>query len=211
MSESVPLPSGSTEIERLRTELAASQRQTQHVREELIRSQITVLELQDTILRRETDKADAVSLLGRAELLLESKINYIFELDRALNAQIATLEVSLAEANSAHAAITGDLVNKLDQVNKQLSAAHELAASHARATAETQDRLNVATHALHQLQAQHAQLQKESAATSTTLAACEAARAEASAAHAALEKKLHTIRTSFAWKISAPFRLFRHD
>ena len=134
----------------------------QSVRQELIRSQITVLELQDTILQKETDKADAVSLLGQAELVLESKINYIFELDRVLNLQLAELRQSLAAAESARAdltaqlfaahtahavdreardAIARDLVQKLDETNRALGAAHELAGRYAREASEARDQL----------------------------------------------------------------------
>jgi hypothetical protein len=136
----------------------------QSVRKELILSQITVLELQDTILQKETDKADAISLLGQAELVLEGKINYIFELDRVLNAQIADLRQSLAGAETSHAALAAqlaaaqaahaadreardaiaqDLVKKLDEANRALGAAHELAGRYAREAAEARDKLAV--------------------------------------------------------------------
>ena len=67
-------------IDSLKQALAERNILVQEVREELIRAQITILELQDTVLQKETDKADAVAILGQAELILESKINYIFEL-----------------------------------------------------------------------------------------------------------------------------------
>src|SRR6187402_2436737 len=90
-----------SEIESLRRELAEKSELVQSIRKELILSQITVLELQDTVLQKETDKADAVSILGQAELVLEGKINYIFELDRALNQRIAALERELVETRTA--------------------------------------------------------------------------------------------------------------
>src|SRR5690606_25828208 len=70
------------------------------LREELIKTQLTVLDLNDRALEQETDKADAIAILARVELVLEQKIDYITELDRLLNAQIADLRRQLDEARN---------------------------------------------------------------------------------------------------------------
>ncbi len=122
-------------------------RLVQEIREELIRSQITVLELQDTVLQKETDKADAISILGQAEHALEGKINYIVELDRVLNAQVAALraEVAAAQAGSAERdRIIQDLVQKLDAANRELGAAHAMAGNYLRDLTHAQEALRQA-------------------------------------------------------------------
>jgi chromosome segregation ATPase len=84
-------PDSASEIERLRRELAEKAELIQGIRRDLIHAQISILELNDTILAKETDKADAVSILGELEHQLELKVNYIFDLDRELNRQISGL------------------------------------------------------------------------------------------------------------------------
>src|SRR6187551_62717 len=96
-SSSSPAPS---DIARLQRELDEKVLLVQSVRKELILAQITVLELQDTILQKETDKADAISILGQAEHALEHKINYIVELDRVLNEKLAAAQAA-AQAGAA--------------------------------------------------------------------------------------------------------------
>lgn len=122
-------------------------RLVQEIREELIRSQITVLELQDTVLQKETDKADAVSILGQAEHALEGKINYIVELDRVLNERIAGLRAELAAAQAGMAdrdRIIQDLVQKLDATNRELGAAHTMAGNYLRDLTHAQEALRQA-------------------------------------------------------------------
>ena len=205
MSQPSSTPSP-TDIDRLKGDLAEKTVLVQHVREELIRSQITVLELQDTILQKETDKADAVSLLGRAELLLESKINYIFDLDRVLNEKIGQLTAQLAEERATHENITRELVEKLDQTNRDLSAAHQLARNYAREVAETKELLASAAAARVQFEATHAQIKTELAAVRGELTSCQSTLEAISLVKTALERELDAIHHSFAWKISAPFR-----
>ena len=107
MSETSPQSSSlSADAGRLRRELEEKSLLVQSIRKELILSQITVLELQDTILQKETDKADAVSILGQVEHVLEEKINYIFALDRVLNEKIAGLQAGLAAQKATHDQIT---------------------------------------------------------------------------------------------------------
>lgn len=123
---------------------AASEALVQSLRRELVKSQLIVLELNDRVLQKETDKADAVALLGQAELVLEQKINHLMELDRVLNLRIrelesenetgrqtqATGEAELAKARSELATRVSevqDLVAKLDQANRELGDTHALA------------------------------------------------------------------------------------
>jgi chromosome segregation ATPase len=176
------------------------------VREELIRSQITVLELQDTILQKETDKADAVAILGQAELVLEGKINYIVELDRVLNERIATAQQELAAARTAHETITADLVQKLDQTNRDLGATHTLAGNYARDAAHASEKLANATSSLERLNAIHAETSAKLSAAQAELGSLQHRLNETSAARDDLQQKLIEIHRSFAWKITAPLR-----
>jgi chromosome segregation ATPase len=213
MSDSPSQPAATAELERLRQELNTQTELVQQVRTELIRSQITVLELQDTILQKETDKADAVALLGQAELLLEGKINYIFELDQALNARIAGLQQELATARREHEAdraardqIAQDLVQKLDQVNRALGDAHTLAGGYAKEAAETGTKLRdslQATAALREeLESWRARADSAQASAQRLQHQLETREAE----HRALSRELTTIRGSLAWKLTKPLR-----
>ncbi|HND60523.1 MAG TPA: hypothetical protein PLB90_03525 [Opitutaceae bacterium] len=143
-SSSRPAPSDPAALERA---LAEQTRLIQEIRGELIRSQITVLELQDTVLQKETDKADAVSILGQAEHALEGKINYIVELDRVLNERLAGLRAELAAAQTGIAdrdRIIQDLVQKLDTANRELGAAHAMAGNYLRDLTHAQEALRQA-------------------------------------------------------------------
>lgn len=132
------------------------------LREELIKTQMIVLELNDRILEKETDRVDAIAILGRVELVLEQKIDYIVELDQALNARIRDLTSALADAQSlaaqrlaeiqricaerdreyaARDAIIQDLVQKLDTANQEIGRAHTMAGGFARDLAHTRDAL----------------------------------------------------------------------
>ena len=62
------------------------------LRREVVAAELQILELKDRMLAVNTDRADAVALLGQAELLLEQKISYIITLDQALNSRIRELE-----------------------------------------------------------------------------------------------------------------------
>ncbi|MBS0662195.1 MAG: hypothetical protein JSR48_02950 [Verrucomicrobia bacterium] len=139
-----PAPSDPAALQRA---LDDKTRLIQEIREELIRSQITVLELQDTVLQKETDKADAVSILGQAEHALEGKINYIVELDRVLNEQLAAVRAELAAARAGLAdrdRIIQDLVQKLDAANRELGAAHTMAGNYLRDLTHAQEALRQA-------------------------------------------------------------------
>ena len=140
---SQPLPS-SSDIERLNREIEEKTRLIQDIRKELILAQITVLELQDTILQKETDKADAISILGQAEHALESKINYIVELDRVLNEKLAAAQAAGGTGGAEIAArdqIIQDLVKKLDIANREIGATHAMAGNYARDLAHAQESL----------------------------------------------------------------------
>jgi hypothetical protein len=201
------------EIEVLKRELAEKIDLVQSVRKELILSQITVLELQDTVLQKETDKADAISILGQVELVLEGKINYIIELDRVLNAKLASVQREFSAAQLSHEQdraardkIAQDLVAKLDEANRALGAAHAMAGNYARDASETGEKLQAALRQIATLQGQLTaatalanNLQQTLTTTQNQFAGCEAARTSA-------ERRLAEIYDSFAWKITAPFR-----
>ena len=145
---SQPLPPPSPEIARLQRELEEKALLIQSIRKELILSQITVLELQDTVLQKETDKADAISILGQAEHALEGKINYIVELDRVLNEKLAAARQAATAAAPEIAArdqIIQDLVQKLDLANREIGATHALAGNYARDLTHAQEALRQAT------------------------------------------------------------------
>jgi len=219
MSSSPPNPpAASPDIAQLQRELAAKTDLVQSIRKELIRSQITVLELQDSILKKETDKADAVSILGQAELVLEDKINTIFELDRVLNAKIAALQRNLAAAEQAHAQdrqarddIANDLAGKLDHANRELGAAHTLAGSYAREASDARNTLASTTRDLANCQVELKKVLGELAAVQNELGATRIRLQSTDDSRAALEHELTTIRNSLAWKITAPLRaITRH-
>jgi chromosome segregation ATPase len=199
-------PDSSSEKIRLQHELAEQTVLVQRVREELIRSQITVLELQDTVLQKETDKADAVSILGQAELVLEGKINYIFELDRVLNERIAAVQRELADARSAHEIIVTDLVQRLDQTNRALGDAHMLAASYAREAAELKEKLAATLTSFQELESRNRETDARLAALHLEKTALDQKLETISAEKTDVERKLHAIHQSFFWKITAPFR-----
>lgn len=214
----------SSDVARLRAELNERTVLVQQVREELIRSQIMVLELQDTILQKETDKADAVSLLGQAELVLEGKINYIFELDRVLNEQLAGVRRELANCEAArqqlaqefataqsrltadakaHEAVVSDLVSKIDLVNRDLGTAHELAGKYAREAAELRAQL-ASTNA--EAAAQRAEAGAALSAERASAARLKEELTAMTGARDTARNEVAEIRTSFAWKLTAPLR-----
>lgn len=144
-------PTPPPDLARLQRELEEKTLHIQSIRKELILSQVTVLELQDTVLQKETDKADAVSILGQAEHALEGKINYIVELDRVLNGQLATAQAALAAAQTGSAErdrIIQDLVQKLDLANRGLGEAHAMAGGYLRDLTEARESLRRATERL---------------------------------------------------------------
>lgn len=209
-SSGTELPS---EIEVLKRELAEKIDLVQSVRKELVLSQITVLELQDTVLQKETDKADAISILGQVELVLEGKINYIVELDRVLNAKLSGLQrefsatqTSYEQDRLARDKIAQDLVAKLDEANRALGAAHALAGNYARDASETGEKLQAALRQLAALQSELAAAAVLSSNQQQTIATTQNQLAECEAARASAERRLAEIYHSFAWKITAPFR-----
>ena len=144
-------PTPPPDLARLQRELEEKTLLIQSIRKELILSQVTVLELQDTVLQKETDKADAVSILGQAEHALEGKINYIIELDRVLNGQLATAQGALAAAQAGSAErdrIIQDLVQTLDLANRGLGEAHAMAGGYLRDLTAARESLRRATERL---------------------------------------------------------------
>jgi hypothetical protein len=205
MSQPSANSSSPLDVERLQLELGEKIDLVQTVRQELIRSQITVLELQDAVLQKETDKADAVALLGQAELVLESRINYIFELDRILNQRIAALERELSETRSANESVVNDLVAK-HSVNRELGAAHSLAAGYAREAAETREQLAATTTALDQSKVSHAGSESALATTRSELRTTQSQLASTVVERAGLQRRLHEIHQSTWWKLGSLFR-----
>jgi chromosome segregation ATPase len=129
------------------------------LRREVVATELQILELKDRMLAVNTDRADAVALLGQAELLLEEKISYIITLDQALNARVRELEkeadrkteeidrrgdhIREIEArkqkeSGARDAIIADLGQRLEAANQEINRVHELARNldQKRATAE---------------------------------------------------------------------------
>jgi chromosome segregation ATPase len=210
MSETSPQSSSlSADAGRLRRELEEKSLLVQSIRKELILSQITVLELQDTILQKETDKADAVSILGQVEHVLEEKINYIFALDRVLNERIAGLQAGLAAQKAAHDQITQDLVQKLDAANREIGATHTMAAGYARDLAQTREQLQRAEQDLTTVRAQLTSTQATLAQTRQELRDTQTAQRTTEEARAALAREIATMRVSFSWKLTAPLRALR--
>lgn len=209
-SSGTELPS---EIEALKRELAEKIDLVQSVRKELVLSQITVLELQDKVLQKETDKADAISILGQVELVLEGKINYIVELDRVLNAKLSSVQrefsaaqTSYEQDRAARDKIAQDLVAKLDEANRALGAAHTLAGNYARDASETGEKLRAALRQIAALQSDLAAAAVFSTNQQQTIATTQNQLAECQAARASAERRLSEIYRSFAWKMTAPFR-----
>lgn len=170
----------------------------QDIRRDLIHSQITILELNDTVLSKETEKADAISLLAELELALEARITHIVQLDQALNGQIATLRQHLAGETSekqARDVIIQDLVQKLDTANRELGAAHTLAGGYARDLAQARETL--------------AQTAAGLAETQATLARTRQELADTTAGRAALEQKVRTMEATLSWRLTQPFRALR--
>ena len=186
------------ETARLRRELEEKILLIQDIRKALIHSQITVLELNDTIMRKETEKIDALAILTRLEGVLEDKLNHIAELDRGLNQKIATLQDELAAETGEKTArdqIINDLVQKLDAANREIGTVHTLAGDYARDLAQTR-----------------AQLQRtatELTETQTSLAATQQNLASTTAARDALDREVTGMRAALSWRLTAPFRALR--
>lgn len=145
------------------------------------------------MLEEKTNRADAVALLGEAELVLEGKIAYIIELDRTLSVRIRELEEecdrkseeieSRGEALSASREednknrhvrdkIIVELSEKLEAANQEINRAHETAG---RVNAELTESVK-----------QVASLEEELAGLRQTLAAEQSA-------HGALQDELRAV------------------
>jgi chromosome segregation ATPase len=199
MSQPTPKPDApDPETARLRRELEEKILLIQDIRKALIHSQITVLELNDTIMRKETEKIDALAILTRLEGVLEDKLNHIAELDRGLNQKIATLQDKLAAETGEKTArdqIINDLVQKLDAANREIGTVHTLAGDYARDLAQAR-----------------AQLQRtatELTETQTSLAATQQDLASTTAARDALDREVTGMRAALTWRLTAPFRALR--
>lgn len=74
------------------------------LREELVKTQLIVLDLNDRVLEKETEKADAVSILGKLELVLEQKVNLIGDLQATHAGQLSALREQLLTSEASGAA-----------------------------------------------------------------------------------------------------------
>lgn len=129
-------------------EKSAESQLIDNLRREQVDLEIKIMELQDTVLAKDTARADAVALLCQSELMLEGKIGYIVELDRALNQRIRELENecdrkteeidrrgrALTELQSSAQRAQTDrdqtlaaLHEKLDLANREIGNTHDLA------------------------------------------------------------------------------------
>lgn len=146
----------------------------QNLRRELLTAESRILELQDLIIAKKTEQADAVALLGDAELVLEGKITYIVELDRSLNLRIRQLEDECdrkteeidCRGNSLLAAkqvelknleerdaVIADLSDRIESANQEINKAHSLARDLDFKWAETAKKLNLKSTELEQTSA----------------------------------------------------------
>lgn len=193
------------------------------LREELIKTQMIVLDLNDRVLEKETEKADAVAILGQVELVLEQKINYITELDRALNLQIAELRARLQSTeaeNQARSASIQELLAKLDAANQEVTRMHGVAGDYARDLAHTREALTAESATLQQTRAQLSATASELATTAQTLASTEATLAATRTQLEATQRTLQTTEAELArerhrldqvfrsalWKLGRPWR-----
>ncbi|MBI2497635.1 MAG: hypothetical protein HYV75_06890 [Opitutae bacterium] len=189
----------------LRRELEAKVLLIQQIRQDLIQAQITVLELNDTIMLKETEKADAISILAELELALEAKITHIVALDQELNRQITVLKGQLAgETAEKHARdkVIEDLVQKLDAANREIGSVHKLAGDYARDLAQAREQVQ---HLNGELTATQATL----AGTQSMLTETRQQLAETAAARAALEHRVSGMEATLSWRLTKPFRALR--
>lgn len=171
------------------------------LRREVVAGELQILELNDRMLVKDTDRADAVALLGQAELMLEEKIAYIMTLDQALNARIRELEaecdrktaeidrrgeaLSAAQAEGERGrlerdAVIKDLSDRLEAANQEINRAHELARDFA-------EKFNLGQTSLAEARAEASRLEAEKAETAATLDARDNDLKNARARVAALE------------------------
>jgi len=190
------------ELESLRQELEAKGALVQDVRRHLIQAQLTILELNDTILVKETEKIDLTSLLGDLERRLEEKLNALQELDRGLNERLATLQQNSAGDRAARDRIIQDLVAKLDDANREIGATHDAAAGFSRGMVQAREQLQHSGQELSATRDALAKCQRELAAVQGQRDATEAARTEVAA-------RIMTIEASLSWKVMAPVRALR--
>lgn len=125
-----------------------TEQKIQDLRRELLATESRILELQDQITAKQTEQADAIALLGDAELVLENKITYIVELDRSLNQRIRELEeecdrkseeienrgAAIQAANDENRkireerdAIIAELNARIEAANQEVNQAHTIA------------------------------------------------------------------------------------
>lgn len=158
------------------------------LREELIKTQLIVLELNDRVLEKETDKADALSILGRMELQLEQKMNRISELEAAHARQIAEARDRLQSAE----ADTQAKESSIQSLTAQLAAARHETTEQRSVTEELARNLALAKHSL--------------VVTTDRLEQSTTALARSEALLAATQGQLNTIFASGLWRVGRPWR-----
>ena len=195
----------------------------QSVRQRLVQSQLTVLELNDRILEKETDKADAVALLGFAELQLENKINHHMELDRVLNIRIQELETEVKSGHVDRATLSDhvlklqtevkQLVEKIDTTNLELGQIHETAGQFAQELAEAKDSTLILKRQLEEREGQVQNLTSEleiresrEIKRDAKIQSLETELNAVRASHIEAKTALSTLRNSWIWKFSKPLR-----
>jgi hypothetical protein len=146
-------------------------------------------------VQKETDKADAISILARLEVALEEKINHIFELDRVLGQQILAVQQEMETEKTARDRIIQDLVGKLDAANRETGAAHQLAAGFARD--------------LEQVRLQVQNTEANLANTNATLAAIRLELAATVMARDDRIREIADLQNTLSWRLTAPFRKIR--
>ena len=70
------------------------------LREELLKTQLIVLDLNDRVAERQTETTDAVALLAQAEVMLEAKLNEAAALERQLSETTESFRSQLAAAEA---------------------------------------------------------------------------------------------------------------
>jgi hypothetical protein len=151
------------------------------LREELLKTQLIVLDLNDRVLEKETEQADAVAVLGKLELVLEEKLNSLAALQTAHAKQIEERERDLRVRDME----TRELTAKLASSSEEISRLHKLLDEQKRA---------------------HDGAQQTLAATTTQLDVTRAQLAEAETALAKVRRQLTQVLNSGWWKLGRPWR-----
>jgi chromosome segregation ATPase len=158
------------------------------LREELIKTQLIVLDLNDRVLEKETEKADAVVLLGKQAQILEEKLKLIGELQSAHEQELSGLREQLltSEANgSAKDSAIREFSSRLATAQNEIGQLRGASEAQARDLVTIQQALATA-------RAQSEQLTRQLERSEQSLVT--------------VHQQLSTIRRSKLWKWSKPWR-----